>query len=391
MAIERIIESLRDRRQRIIDGKINSIPSPFKRFSHDFLGVEQGKYYLLTGGTKSAKTQFGSYLFLYNSLFYAYMHPDQMRLKIFYYNLEESKEDIIKRFMCHILYRFSNKKCEISPIDLASTTKTRVVSEDVLALFETEKYQKLLDFFEKTIEFEDDTNPTGIFKTCLKYMNEHGTTHKTKKTITDEFGDEKDYEIFDYYAPNDPDEYDIVFIDHVSLISPESGMTLKQSIDKLSEYLVLLRNRYRMTPVVIQQQSLDQESLGAYKASRMEPTLATTSDSRYLGRDCNIALGIFSPYRFGIKMYAGYDIATLQDHVRFLNVIINRGGSPGGTIGLLFNGAVNYFEELPHPSKEKFQLEAIYNTQKTKDINFFTWIHDLVDKDYECRRHKKIR
>lgn len=391
MAIERIIESLRDRRQRIIDGKINSIPSPFKRFSNDFLGVEQGKYYLLTGGTKSAKTQLGSYLFLYNSLFYAYMHPDQLRLKIFYYNLEESKEDIIKRFMCHILYRFSNKQYEISPIDLASTTKSRVVSEDILNLFNTDKYQKLLDFFEKTIIFEDDTNPTGIFKTCLKYMNAHGTTHKIKKIIKDEFDEDREYEIFDYYEPNDPDEYDIVFIDHVSLISPENGMTLKQSIDKLSEYLVLLRNRYKMTPVVIQQQSLDQESLGAFKASRMEPQLATTSDSRYLGRDCNIALGIFSPFRFGIKKYAGYDIETLQDHVRFLNVIINRGGSPGGTIGLLFNGAVNYFEELPHPTKEMLQMESIYRSFTKKDMNFFTWLHEIVDKDYECRRHKKVR
>ena len=42
--INRVLDGLEERRKRVINGGINSIPSPFIRFSEDFLGVEQGKY-----------------------------------------------------------------------------------------------------------------------------------------------------------------------------------------------------------------------------------------------------------------------------------------------------------------------------------------------------------
>lgn len=47
--INRVLNGLEERRKKIINGGINSIPSPFIRFSEDFLGVEQGKYYVITG------------------------------------------------------------------------------------------------------------------------------------------------------------------------------------------------------------------------------------------------------------------------------------------------------------------------------------------------------
>ncbi|MCI5630551.1 MAG: hypothetical protein MR346_13140 [Clostridium sp.] len=49
---ERTIKNLEERRQRLLDGKINSIPSPFLRFSEDFIGIEQSTYYTITSATK---------------------------------------------------------------------------------------------------------------------------------------------------------------------------------------------------------------------------------------------------------------------------------------------------------------------------------------------------
>ena len=104
---ERVIGSLQYRRDRLVNGDINSIPSPFPRFSEDFIGIEQGKYYLVTGSTKSAKTQFSSFVFVYNTLLYAYNNPDKCRVKILYYPLEETPEDILERFMSYIIYSLS--------------------------------------------------------------------------------------------------------------------------------------------------------------------------------------------------------------------------------------------------------------------------------------------
>ena len=48
----RVVANLEERRQRILDGQLNCIPSPFQRFSEDFIGIEQSSYYTVTSFTK---------------------------------------------------------------------------------------------------------------------------------------------------------------------------------------------------------------------------------------------------------------------------------------------------------------------------------------------------
>lgn len=47
--IERIINNLKTRRERVLNGEVNCIPSSFTRFREDFVGIEQGKYFLVSG------------------------------------------------------------------------------------------------------------------------------------------------------------------------------------------------------------------------------------------------------------------------------------------------------------------------------------------------------
>ena len=47
--IERVLQNLRERREKILKGEVNCIPSPFSRFRSEFAGIEQGRYYLLSG------------------------------------------------------------------------------------------------------------------------------------------------------------------------------------------------------------------------------------------------------------------------------------------------------------------------------------------------------
>ena len=37
---DRVLTTLKERRERVLRGEINSIPSPFKRFMNDFIGIE---------------------------------------------------------------------------------------------------------------------------------------------------------------------------------------------------------------------------------------------------------------------------------------------------------------------------------------------------------------
>jgi hypothetical protein len=137
-------------------------------------------------------------------------------------------------------------------------------------------------------------------------------------------------------------------------------MTLKQSIDKLSEYCAkYLRNRYHYSIVAIQQQAFESEGNEAFKLGRVRPSVAGLGDSKYVSRDADIVLGLFSPFRFGITEYFGYDISILKDHIRFLEVIVNRNGEMGGLLPLWFDGAVCDFRELPLP-EDKANIDAIY-------------------------------
>ena len=49
---KRVIGTVEDKRQRILDGKINCIPWGFPRFEREAPGIEQGKYYLITANSK---------------------------------------------------------------------------------------------------------------------------------------------------------------------------------------------------------------------------------------------------------------------------------------------------------------------------------------------------
>lgn len=371
---DRVLGNLKRRKEKLLNGGINSIPSPFIRFSDDFIGIEQASYYCITSSTKGAKTQFASFVFVFNALIYAYNNPDKVRLKIFYYPLEETPEDIMTRFMSFLLYTLSNGQIRIAPVDLKSTKNYKPVSDEILDLLNTEEYSKIIQFFEDNIIFSASTNPTGVYTECKRYAEEHGTVYKKKQKIKNEFGQTVEVDAFDHYEQDDPDEYRIIFYDHISLTSTEKGLTLKQSIDKLSEYFVLLRNRYKFSPVVIQQQAFAGEGLDAFKENKLRPTIANLGDSKYPSRDANVVLGLFSPFKYELPEYQHYDITKLKDNVRFLEVLVNRGGSPGGLVALYFDGAVNYFNELPRP-EEKEALKQIYDflveSRKRKPIRAF--------------------
>ena len=374
--IDRIIENLKERRERVLKGDINCIPFTFNRFSNDLPGIERGKYYLVSGNTKAGKTQITNYMFLYTPLLYAYKNPDKVRVKIFYFPLEETPEAITLRFMSYLLFTLSGKR--VAPIDLKSTNSNKVLPEEILELLNSEEYQNILNFYEDNVIFLNERNPTGIWKTMVKYAESTGTIHKKTVNITNkETGLVEQREVFDYYEPNDSNEYVICLTDHVSLLENERGFDLRQTIIKFSEYMMIIRNKYHYIPVVVQQQSTETSNLEAFKNNKIRPTMAGLSDCKYTGKDCTVMLGITSPYTHELPEYLGYDITKLRSNIRFLEIVLNREGESNGIVGLYFDGATNYFSELPLP-KDSEELKKVYsyieNTIRKKSNTAFLLI-----------------
>ena len=376
--VQRVLSNLEERRQRILRGDINCIPSPFECFQQDFPGIEQGKMYLISGAAKSGKSQLTSFLFLYTSVLYAYEHPDKVRLKVFYFPLEETPEKITIRFMCYLLYKLSNRKIRVSPMKLQSVSKGNTIEPEVLELLNSLEYRSILDFFEDHVLFIQERNPTGYWKTINKYAQDHGTTYRKKIVIENkETGIPIEKEVFDYYTPNDPDEYVITIVDHISLVEQERGLTLKQCIDKLTEYAMVFRNHYNYIPVLIQQQNMESISLDAYKENKIRPTLAGLADSKDPGKAASVMLGITNPYAFELPYYPypkdannpnNYLIRELKGYFRYLEVVLNREGESNGTLALYFDGAVNFFGPLPSPT-DATKLKKVYDLVKENMSN----------------------
>ena len=364
--IEDVLNNLEKRRENVMKGGVNCIPFPFNRFRTEIPGVEQGQYVVVTANQKVGKTNLTDYLYLFNVLDYCFLHPDRCSCHIIYFALEESVQRIIERYMSHLLYKLDNIR--VAPADLRSTSTENPVDKKVLQLFNTNKYKKRLEFFEKCVEFNtEDTNPTGILRVCEAYAKSVGK-YKSHTHVNQNTG--RSVEVFDNYEQDDPNHYKIVIIDHIGLVDKEQGFRTKDAVDKMSEYFVkYLRNRYKYTCVAIQQQASESEGLEAVKAKRMIPTAATLGDSKYTARDADLVLGLFDPSKFGLKEYYGYIIQDetgfgLRTNARFLNVIANRNGEMGGVCPLFFDGAVCNFEELPKSSDA--EMQKYYD--KTKDL-----------------------
>ena len=249
---------------------------------------------------------------------FCYFTKADIDIKILYFPLEETPERIMQRFISWLLFDFSKGKIRISPRDLRSTTSA--VSQDILDVINSDEIQDILRYFEEHVIFpEEAANPTGIFKYCKNYAEENGKVYTKVGKYKNELGIIEERQVFDRYEQNNPNEYRLIIIDTINLIDTERGMTLKQSMDKLSEYCAkYLRNRYKYSPVVIQQQAFEQEGNEAFKIGRVRPSVAGLGDTKYTSRDSNVVLGLFSPFRFAIRE------SKFRDNIRFLEMVVNR-------------------------------------------------------------------
>jgi hypothetical protein len=127
-------------------------------------------------------------------------------------------------------------------------------------------------------------------------------------------------------------------------------MTLKQSIDKIVDYCVGFRNTYKVSTVIIQQQNTQGESAQNIKINKIRPSKEGLADSTYTGNYCNVMFGLFSPIKYEIENYCGYQIkGGFGDNIRFLECVLNRDGaaSAGELLPLFFDGAISWYHELP--------------------------------------------
>ena len=130
--------------------------------------------------------------------------------------------------------------------------------------------------------------------------------------------------------------------------------SLHEAMNYFSQEYCLKQMSKRLNCVVIniQQQAAGKEAQEFYKGQtiekKLEPSLEGLADNKLLARDADLVLGLFSPTRYEISNYRGYDINKMKDSYRSLIFLKDRNyGLANNYVNLYFNGATNIFKELP--------------------------------------------
>jgi hypothetical protein len=109
--------------------------------------------------------------------------------------------------------------------------------------------------------------------------------------------------------------------------------------------------------------------------NKLRPTLDGYGEAKIISRDADVIIGLFSPYRFGIAEYLGYDITKWQDNIRFMEIIAGREGGGGTLCPLFFDGGVNFFAELPKPTQKEELKRVDTMIERVRSNNIFFLIH----------------
>lgn len=153
------------------------------------------------------------------------------------------------------------------------------------------------------IFIEQKDNPTGIYK-YLKYHAEQNGTFMTT-------GSGK-YSRITGFKPNNPDKYTIVITDHLRKMIPERGWQMKQTVDKMIEYQVEVRNwtGYTFVDIIHTNRDMVNQERLKFAKDMLYPTSDDIKDTGNLAEDADYVLTMMNPNddRYNLKKHFGIDL-----------------------------------------------------------------------------------
>lgn len=315
--------------------------------------LQKDNMYLIGGETSTGKSAFTYNHFLYSPYEdYRKNYVDKIKFKAFVWSMEMSKEIVITKAVCRKI--FIDHKILVDVNYVLSRGKNRINDEIYQLVLSTRKY---FEEFEDRVVIMGSENPTGCRNILLKYLNDNGKV-LTKKVNTKVDGVETTINVFDKYVPNHEDMYVIAIVDHAALLKKERGFSKKEVMDKMIEYFIDLRNQFKIIPVVVQQLNRDLSSTDRFKQGRIGPQLSDFKETGDTTDAANFVLALFSPMRYDLTEYKGYNIERLQNRFRSLHILKTRDGVADKVKGLAFVGETGMFQEMPRAEQVN---DEVYN------------------------------
>lgn len=279
-------------------------------------GIQKKRMYGVGAGPKVGKSTFVDYGFVIEP--YLYALENNLDVEWIYYSFEidrVSKEFDFAAFFLYHDYGILNVQLDEgitvkgeSVIELSSNYlrgrllddngKVIVVKENIFEALQKVYIDRIVPLFGEwsdkgtlitpgKIEFiEEKDNPTGIYKDLKKHAAKNG------HFITNNVG-----RVIGYNRTSNADRHTIVIIDHMRKLRLERGFLLKQTVDKMSEYMVELRNwcDYTFVPIIHTNRNLADTGKLSFAGDELFPTSDDVKDTGNLAEDCDFFFTMFNP------------------------------------------------------------------------------------------------
>lgn len=343
--------NLEERIQAGLDGKFQGLANGFTRINKEIYGIQRGVYTLLGGLSGTYKTTLADFMLL-NAISDA--ESKGLEINIFYYSYEI--DELSKK--CNWLSVLIKKKYNI----IIPPEVIKGFGDNRLTPNQLEYVKKEIPTVEalfSKINFRwKSTNPTGIYNELWQYLSSKGTF--TYLDYIDKEGNPK--KKIDKFIPNNPEAYNIIVLDHLLLLQKERGFSDKEVIDKMSEYMVELRNMFNASCIFISQfnDGLSSIDRAKFKGVDISPQITDFKSSRNPYADADIVLATMSAFKMDMSTCLGYDVNKLKDSFLMFKIIKNRLGRDNIAVGLLADPKSGRFSELPPAKSEEMQI--IYNS-----------------------------
>lgn len=197
-----------------------------------------------------------------------------------------------------------------------------------------------------------------MYHTLWQFGSKHGTLFY--ENYTDSEGNQKKKIV--NFKPTNPDWQCLVVVDHLSLLNLERGFSVKENIDKWSEYCVQLSNQFGMSFFNISQfnDSLSSVERSKFKGIDLSPQQSDFKNTRNPYDDSDVVLGLMNPYKLDMRESLKYRLNEFKSNFVMLKVIKNRLSVDNIAIGTLFNAKAGTFIELPRAEEMTEDLYKEY-------------------------------
>ncbi len=308
----------------------------------------------------TGKTSYADSIYVLEPYMWLLENKDKtdQRIEWIYWSMERKKIHKLSKWACYYIWR--KYGVLIEPAKLMGWRKDKIDER------EKAYFDKCEEFFEtmqdsKLITIMDvATNPRGIYKHAVAYMQERGVETKVSEYKTE-------------YTLNNPNLIVQLVLDTIgkcNLETVDGSKDRKSTTDKMSEYFGLLRDIYHMSPIAISQFNTSITSQLYGKVADPEPTPESYKNSGNMFEDCDVGLALFNPYRYKVYNHMDHDIPEFIDksggphhganYFRSLKLLKSSYSEDDLRFGLSFMGQIGYWKDLPRPN----EIEEYNNVAK---------------------------